>query len=94
MKKNNLGLVLIFLLAVACNKGTVDISSKENTLIGYTVEGIYDLTLNSNSSNGTGKEKLRLNISKDSGVQENMKLSIQGVPEKVSASITPQLSEV
>lgn len=87
MKKNYLGLLLIFILAVACNKGTVDLSTKENTLVGYTVEGIYDLTLNSNSPKG--KEKLRLSISNNNGIQENVTLGLEGVPENVSTTISP-----
>ncbi|MES2480274.1 MAG: hypothetical protein V4561_14410 [Bacteroidota bacterium] len=89
MKKNYLYLVLIFLIGVACNKGTVDLSTKENTLSGYSVEGIYDLTLSSLSSINTGKEKLRLSISNDNDAHENLKVSLQGVPEYVSTSITP-----
>ncbi|MFA6149685.1 MAG: hypothetical protein WC716_00105 [Chitinophagaceae bacterium] len=89
MKKNYLSLLLIFLIGAACNKGTVDLSTKENILTGYTVEGIYDLTLISKSSNNLGQEKLRLNITRDSGIQEKLTLSVEGVPQNIFTTITP-----
>lgn len=91
MKKNVVFLFLIFLLSAACNKGTIDLSSKENTLQGYSIDGVYDVTITSIEAAGEviSKAKLRLSIKKDSVIEENLKLSVEGVPANIIATIDP-----
>lgn len=91
MKRNYIGLIFMLLMALACNKGTVDLSSKENTLKGYNIEGVYDITLSSTTTSGAepGKAKLKLNITEDSATHATLTLSVQGLPANVTAEFTP-----
>jgi hypothetical protein len=84
-------LFVLFLALFACNKGSIDLSKKDNSLMGYHLDGLYDLTLNSYSiSDGEqGKVKLRLSVVDDSGFHEGIFLSAEGMPLGVSANFKP-----